>query len=1118
MGNFEKNYNNLNPEQKLAVDTIFWPLMVIAWPGSWKTQLLSVRIANILQLTDANPNNILCLTFTDNAARNMRERLKSIIGNDAYKVSIHTFHTFGMEIIQRFGYILTNQETLEPIDDISASRIFHEILEWLPFNNSWKKSYYMGTIRNSITNLKSAGLSPEDFEKILTINTRILEVINPIFEEWFEKISSLWQKKVEKEEKMRIFWELYTTISLILRDFPKNYKLQDTLAKTLLESMEHVIASWDPKLLTAWKNTYWEKNGKNVFVLKDFSKIVSSQELLDIYKLYRDKLIEWSFLDFSDMLLQAKSLLEEHDVVRMQMAEQYQWILIDEYQDTNDVQLSMVLSIAHVSDEPNIMVVWDDDQSIFKFQWASTRNLSIFREEFPDIKLIILQKNYRSYQEIIDFSRSILQEGNRLAHIFPWAEKKFLAHNETWGHVYSYEFDTELSEIEFASQEIEKIIEREKNNPHFSLKEIAVISKKNTTLEAIAKVLLEKKIAVTLSKQENIFDNEVVQIICKILEYIESITYGNDKDELLVEILSHEMWGLKRIDIWEISRKVALAKKSENKIWIEALKNSSNRNISIIAHFLIELSILSKNIRLEDLIDYITGAFSIDIAEDEYNDEDIPREQLTIRIDWEDIHYTSPLYEYYFSEEKLFENPVQYATFLANVRKLIESVRTIKKQKSIVTLTDFIEYLELIRTYNVFLSTSTLIGSEEWVQCITAHKSKGLEYWYVFAVGLTQTNFTKWRVSSNPFQSNFNLMPEKDTTEDIERLVYTMFTRAKHTLYLTYSRVTLADKSESALWILSESVEWKKNEQLWNNNIANILQNESLAITHETFSIDEKIYLEEIIRNGFSLSATALQNFLNVTDWWPNKYLLNNILKFPQAKTHANIYGTAMHKALEDFFGEYRFQKTFNKEKLFKSFLDSFTKEWIPPEIEKEYKERGVATLEKLYPVISSRAYGELHLEHRFNIEWGGTYLNGIKLTGAIDRIEIDRDNTLIVTDYKTGSGFSTLEWGRDYEAIKKWKYNLQLIFYAILFQESSRWSFFPKREFELFFVEPDKKTGEFYEVKKYVQKDEIDRTKKLIEKVAQHIQALKFPNIEHYSKDITGIRQFEEDLLEWRI
>src|ERR1035437_10388980 len=103
MMDFKKRYATLNKAQREAVDAIDGPVMVIAGPGTGKTELLSVRTANILQKTDTLPENILCLTFTDSGANAMRERLTEIMGKDAYKVAIHTFHSFGSEIINQYG-------------------------------------------------------------------------------------------------------------------------------------------------------------------------------------------------------------------------------------------------------------------------------------------------------------------------------------------------------------------------------------------------------------------------------------------------------------------------------------------------------------------------------------------------------------------------------------------------------------------------------------------------------------------------------------------------------------------------------------------------------------------------------------------------------------------------------------------------------------------------------------------------------------------------------------------------------------------------------------------------------------------------------------------------------
>jgi hypothetical protein len=118
------------------------------------------------------------------------------------------------------------------------------------------------------------------------------------------------------------------------------------------------------------------------------------------------------------------------------------------------------------------------------------------------------------------------------------------------------------------------------------------------------------------------------------------------------------------------------------------------------------------------------------------------------------------------------------------------------------------------------------------------------------------------------------------------------------------------------------------------------------------------------------------------------------------------------------------------------------------------------------------------------------------------------------VTDYKTGEGFDTLEGGSGYEAVKKWKYRLQLTFYALLFSLSPRWNAWKSREYRLFFIEEDRDTGEFHEVIEYIQESEIERMKALITIVMEKIRNLDFPDIPRYEESAKGIRQFEEDLL----
>ena len=135
---FEIIYNNLNEQQRIAVDTIEGPVIVNAGPGTGKTQILAIRIGNILQQTDANPNNIICLTYTDNGAVEMRNRLLQIIGTPAYGIKIHTFHSFCNEVIQdNLSYF--GKLNLEPISDLEEIDLFNKLIDSIESDNILKR-------------------------------------------------------------------------------------------------------------------------------------------------------------------------------------------------------------------------------------------------------------------------------------------------------------------------------------------------------------------------------------------------------------------------------------------------------------------------------------------------------------------------------------------------------------------------------------------------------------------------------------------------------------------------------------------------------------------------------------------------------------------------------------------------------------------------------------------------------------------------------------------------------------------------------------------------------------------------------------------------------------------
>ena len=148
---FQEEYKKLNEQQRLAVDTIEGPVMVIAGPGTGKTQILAARIGKILLETDASPENILCLTYTDAGVVAMRRRLLSFIGPDAYKVHIYTFHAFCNDVIQE-NLSLFEKTVLDPISDLEKIQYFKTLIDSFPKNHPLKR--YRGDVYFEISNLQ----------------------------------------------------------------------------------------------------------------------------------------------------------------------------------------------------------------------------------------------------------------------------------------------------------------------------------------------------------------------------------------------------------------------------------------------------------------------------------------------------------------------------------------------------------------------------------------------------------------------------------------------------------------------------------------------------------------------------------------------------------------------------------------------------------------------------------------------------------------------------------------------------------------------------------------------------------------------------------------------------
>ncbi|MFI5186421.1 MAG: UvrD-helicase domain-containing protein, partial [Chitinophagales bacterium] len=314
---FREEYNRLNEKQRLAVDTVEGPVLVIAGPGTGKTQILASRIGKILLETDAYPQNILCLSYTDAGVVAMRKRLIHFIGPDAYKVNIFTFHAFCNEVIQE-NLSLFEKTALDPISELERIELFKELIDSFPKNHPLKR--YRGDVYFEIHNL----------EKLFSVMKQ--EGWSPAFIN--QKIDEHLDDLPNRDE-------------FIYKRKYKEFNIGDLKKDKIEEEKEKM-----------------EKLRAAVNEFDHFQQLMKRRNRYDF-----DDMINWVIKAFEEN----KNLLANYQ-------ERFLYILVDEYQDTSGTQNKIIELLINYWEKPNVFVVGDDDQSIYRFQGANVENMLAFVE------------------------------------------------------------------------------------------------------------------------------------------------------------------------------------------------------------------------------------------------------------------------------------------------------------------------------------------------------------------------------------------------------------------------------------------------------------------------------------------------------------------------------------------------------------------------------------------------------------------------------------------------------------------------------------------------------------------------------------------------------------------
>lgn len=1087
---FSTRYAKLNAAQKQAVDLLDGPVMVIAGPGTGKTELLSMRAANILKRTDTLPESILCLTFTESGANAMRQRLTKIIGPAAYRVAIHTFHSFGTEIINQNGEFFYHGANFRAADDLSCYELIRVIFDELEYNNplavKMNDEYtYLRDTLTAISELKKSGLTSDELLLVLDANDRVLDAAEPHLQQLFagrigkttaDQLGTL----IEPIRASR------QTISL-----PALPSLADVLADSIETAVNAARETNSTKPITSWRNSWMKKNEAGEFVLKSRERATKLRAVSFIYYQYLARMQENELYDFDDMILRVVHAMEVFPALRFNLQEKYQYIMVDEFQDTNMAQMRILFNLTNNevnNGQPNILVVGDDDQAIYSFQGADVGNIHSFRELYHETKLITLTDNYRSTSTVLSKARNVITLGSdRLENHIPELNKTLTAHNQqTPTSVELFELPTAADERAFLARSIAADI-----RAGAKASSIAVLARRHHELVALLPYLAHENVPVSYERHDDVLELDIMKLIEYVAQLLVSLheQRHSDADSLLPKLLAHPAFAITPVRLWQLS----LQAHSSHKSWMEIM--SLSPDLQPIHSWLVTQSQALAYTPLEQMIDEILGHTS----QDKHGE------------------FISPLFSYFFSPAILAETPNTYLTYLEALRTIRAKLRDYQPNDT-PSLQSFLEFIRMHRQLGSSI-TSIRPQSEHpdnAVTLMTVHKSKGLEFDNVYIIGAIDTAWgervrTRSRLISYP--ENLPLSPAGDSLDERMRLFFVAMTRARSKLAISYASSDDSGKPTARVSYLmsdnwapllpevpSNTTELEKNAELiWYEPIV------------QPIEPDMRELLKPLLEN-YKLSSTHLNNFLDVSRGGPQTFLINNLLRFPQAMSPSASYGSAIHAALHRAHAHLAATKNHRPaEDILHDFEESLKTAHLSEKDFHAYLQKGTDTL----TVFLEAKYQEFTPLQKAELNFAGqsVFLNEAHLTGSLDLVDIV-EGSIIVTDYKTGKAVRSWTGKTDYEKIKLHRYKQQLMFYNLLIQHSRDYNRYSVEKGVLQFVEPTPQ-GEIIALEATFSAADLERFSRLVIAVWERITTLDLPDVSEFAPNYKGILAFEDTLLD---
>jgi DNA helicase-2/ATP-dependent DNA helicase PcrA len=1009
---FESAYSSANPSQRAAIDTVDGALLVVAGPGTGKTQIIAARIAKII-LTGCLPDNILCLTYTDAGTIAMRTRLLSFIGPDAYRTQIHTFHAFCNLIIQDnpsyFGF-----SDLQPVSELEKRAFVRKMLDSLPIENPLAKE---------------KGLLYSDSRGLLDLYAVI-----------------------KRED-----WQIDDIVSAVDRH---------------IEELPNLPGMRYSRKYTKDGVTHLPGDLKQALLDAEIKKSERFKAAACSFANYQSILQDNRRYDFEDMILWVIKAFKDNPGLLCDYQERFQYLLVDEYQDTSGSQNEIVDLLMSYWDNPNLFVVGDDDQSIYRFQGANISNILSFNTRYNP-QTVTLTENYRSSRQILASAQSLIEKNSQRL-----SNRKTCPDLNITKELRANRPDSERPEVRIYPNTTQEAlgIALEIEGYHLKgedLSRIAVLYRNHRQVEQLTRYLSARGIPFNTRKREDILHTPLISQLVNILTYLhKEASRPHSEEGTLFRILHYPAFNIPPLLIAQIFASSTTTDRSRPEKPLREQLQSNDQPQLPAASELIESTIANiPCVTLQELIHSVINRFGL-LKQSEHAETTV----------WH-LELLNTFFD--FVKDECARNPK-------------------------LDLGLLIEMIDIMESQKIPLPAERIACNRSGVNLITCHSAKGLEFETVYMLGCNEDEWEKKR-SISAFAAPPGMMPgqsaDESGFEESRRLFFVALTRAEKRLVLSYAEKDNKGKQFARSCFIAELEQGGTVDSRAYELEPEELETALLAIMQEPPEDMGSIYASDFVGEllkDYHLSATHLSSYLAC----PHSFFYTNILRVPKPRNAAMAFGTSVHEALEFLFSSMQRSGT----QLFPSrasFIDLFVKEMNRRQDSFtgiEFARRlakGIVSMEMLYDQHIGKWHKDVLIEKAFRV----ALENGINLNGRVDKLEILSGSRINLVDYKTGS-FDRKKFqspnpervdkaeaeGKEvkHEDLYGGDYWRQAVFYKIMVEKSPENSY-QVSSTEFVFVEPDPKTGNFIHHKVEITPEDEDVVREQIETVHQRIMSREF-------------------------